>query len=636
MADIANPNALIFLLIWIPVVILYLIWQKTKKESFSTLMFFLKGIKEREKKLSIKRITQLPLLLLQLFILGLLVLSLANPYTIGAKKKLDEVIFIIDASASMNAKDFGEKRFDKAKKLLFSLLDSIDGNIGIIFAKNTPELIVQPTDNYKDIKNTVNSLECKSTKTNIGDAILLANTILEGKEGKKTVYILSDISYSQLGYPVEDATNLLRANGIDTSFVDINNRGENVGIVGATVTRDTNNLNVFYTFLRIKNYKEKSEELKANIYLDGKLIHSEKIFLSSKEAKSITYTGSTSLGVHTLRFSIDAKDDLETDNVAFGILPEIRMHKVLLIERKEAPPYLRLALESLPNIKLDLAQPPVIPSKLDDFDVIIFGDVPHDHLLPGIDKDLSGYVKRGGGLIVLGSDLRALSLIKEVLPVNLQSIVKEKTDVIPVGEHSILKDTSFKNVFVERYVSNNPKNGSLTIAESLDRNSLISLRISGGKVVFLSFYPDKTTNFQYDPSFPVYWYHALEWSSKNQGIIPEKNILTGSIITANSKVRITDPNGKAFFLEPSAPFPLEHIGIYTIEHNNLREYLAVNLLNEKESDIAFKQTVSDDKLIQKPEYVTLTENKRNWYPFILSFVMLFLLIEWMYYTENLR
>ncbi|MFQ6052014.1 MAG: VWA domain-containing protein [Candidatus Hydrothermarchaeota archaeon] len=635
MVNIANPNALIFLLIWIPVIILYLIWQKTKKESFSTLMFFLRSIKERKKKITIKRITHLPLLLLQLFILGLLVLSLANPYTIGAKKKIDEVIFIIDASASMNARDFGETRFEKAKEILFSLLDSIDGNAGVILAKNNPELIIHPTDNYREVKNAVNSLECKSTKTNIGDAILLANTILEGKKGKKTVYVLSDISYSQLGYPLEEAANLLRSNDINVLFLDINNRGKNIGIVGSTVARDPSNLNVFYTFLRIKNYKENSEEIKLNINLDKKLIHTEKIFLKSKEAKSMTYTGSTTLDAHILRFSIDAEDDFEIDNVAYGVLPEIKMHRVLLVERKKASPYLRLALESLPNVKLSLAYPPVIPSNLDDFDAVILGDVPYDYILPGIDKDLGDYVRKGGGLIVLGKDLRTIGLIKDILPVNLESVMEKKTDIIPVAEHQILKDVSFKNVFLERYIGNEPKNGSFIIAESPDKNPLISLRISAGKVVFMSFYPDKTTNFQFTPSFPVFWYHVVEWTSRNQGIISQKNALTGSVITANTEVLINDPRGVTSSLKPSTPFPLDHTGIYTVEHNGLREYLAVNLLDEMESDIAFKQSLSGEELIQKPESITLTENKKLWYPFILSLVMVFLLVEWMYYTENL-
>lgn len=66
-------------------------------------------------------------------------------------ENVDEIVFILDASASMKAQDtsIGESRFDRAKEMITAIVEKLAGiNVSLMVFSGNEELLVPPTTDY--------------------------------------------------------------------------------------------------------------------------------------------------------------------------------------------------------------------------------------------------------------------------------------------------------------------------------------------------------------------------------------------------------------------------------------------------------------------------------------------------------
>ena len=156
-------------------VILYLRRPKPQDKVIPSLMFIIQE-KKRSNQFSFfqKLMTNL-LFLLQLFsILGLSLVAAAPFIKLKYDATLENTVIILDVSASMQAKEKGVSRFDKAigeaKKVL-------SGSNSIILTENTP-LIALEMEGTDIALEVLSKIKPRATTTNLGDALLLAKDIL--------------------------------------------------------------------------------------------------------------------------------------------------------------------------------------------------------------------------------------------------------------------------------------------------------------------------------------------------------------------------------------------------------------------------------------------------------------------------
>src|SRR3989338_378723 len=173
-AGVTNLIGLFALLSLIPFIILYLRRPRPKNETIPSLMFLVQENQKSKQHSFFQRFTSNLLFFLQLLVLLLLSLAIASPYVnIPYDVTKENTVVIIDASASMQAREDGEMRFEKA---LDEAKGAFSGRNTIILAENNPIVVLEEesTDLAKDV---LGKLKPRATTTNLGDALLLAKDI---------------------------------------------------------------------------------------------------------------------------------------------------------------------------------------------------------------------------------------------------------------------------------------------------------------------------------------------------------------------------------------------------------------------------------------------------------------------------
>src|SRR5580692_8867278 len=101
----ANPAALAWALLLVPVVIFYILKIRLKRVPVSTVLFWQQIFDEKRPRSIWQRLRHLISLLVQLALVALLVAALAEPLFSWEAMSARRIVLVLDNSASMNATD---------------------------------------------------------------------------------------------------------------------------------------------------------------------------------------------------------------------------------------------------------------------------------------------------------------------------------------------------------------------------------------------------------------------------------------------------------------------------------------------------------------------------------------------------
>ncbi|RLI89208.1 MAG: hypothetical protein DRO62_02135 [Candidatus Altiarchaeales archaeon] len=632
---LTNPWALTGLLLVIPIILIYLLKPKPRHIKFPTIMFITRIEKDKRFRLFPRRFIRDPLLIIQLLIVFLLVLAIANPFFISQaeKRPMGNIVFVIDSSASMQSTDIYPNRFSRAKELAKKILEDADpkSSFSIILAENIPIVVLKNSDR-ETTRTVLDRLTCADTPTNIGDSILFARDMLSDVKTNREIYVFSDFSNSE-GMDVELVSKLTSRDGIDTKLIKISGGGNNIGITDIDAKRFLTNRNRFYLTFTLENFNSEEITVEGEILVDGNSIESIREKIPGRSTRLIHTEGDISPEFHIVTVRIDNEDDLTIDNKAYAIIPEIKKYNVLLITDDDSDIYLEHALKSSPDIKLTKAISPVIP-EFDGFDTIVQGEMNKELLLRGMYGDLRLYVEEGGNLVVLAcSDLGDIGDpdLEVLLPVKLEWIKNLESKIEIVKDHEILKDTVLEDIIVKRYFKCSAKNESEVVAEVAGTPEIAYHKYGRGRVVYVGLNPNPSwSNFYYSSSMPIFWFQLIRWINRAETATTMYNFKTGESLPVKLTINITTPSNE--ILE-GRNIILDETGIYKTEFPGNKEQIAVNLANEKESDIAGSievDTISAGSEIKREKI----DVEQDLYPYLLSIVLLLLIIELIYYIRR--
>src|SRR5262249_51492592 len=141
--NFANPSALLWVGLAIPIVALYVLKVRLRRAPVSTSLFWRQVFPEKRPRSLWQYLRHLLSLLVQILLLGLLVTALAEPFL--EKEVLDarRMVLVIDNSASMNATDVVPNRLDKAKQLAQRLVDGMHyrDEMAVVLAGGKPRVV---------------------------------------------------------------------------------------------------------------------------------------------------------------------------------------------------------------------------------------------------------------------------------------------------------------------------------------------------------------------------------------------------------------------------------------------------------------------------------------------------------------
>ncbi|MEM2924658.1 MAG: BatA domain-containing protein [Methanocellales archaeon] len=613
-----NSLFLIALASLIPVIILYLIKPKPREIKIPSLMFIMYTEKKEKKYHSIlRKLIAEPLLLIQLFALAALSIALAGPYIYAAAAGFDHTVIVLDASASMQAKDVKPSRFAQAIDLAKQYTQ---GRVSIILAMNTPVLIFE-RGGARDANLVLDQLQPSATSANLGDAILLAKGLI-GKERGRIVVISDFAGWEGLSPLI--AEKIIASKNIEVEYVQVasDTNPKNVGII-STKFKDSE-----LSFV-VKNFAAEEKRVTIYVYLNDRFQSSDKRIIPAYSSDFFTLTNITQKGgVLKINLEVEGEDDLPIDNILYISIPQVKNRRVLVISENITSP-LHIAISVLPNTKLINATPPVLPKF--DQDLVVLSNVKQNSLLPGTLADLKSYVEGGGNLVVLATqDLPKLG-INELLPVEIIGLSNNSSSIVVDLENEFSRDIDFG--WVNNYFNARAKNNSIVIASALrDGTPIVAYWVKGlGRVIYLgtncAFGDVISGDFYLKTNYPVFWLQLIDWVSATPNLM-DFNFKTGEILPFSSEQIVTFESQAGAKTIETKNLLLNEVGIYSIGDRKI----SANLLDEHESNLSPSEFSSEAAALLKKTELSGEKQieKLNLKPYVLCFVLALVILELIY------
>ncbi|VVB91238.1 Uncharacterised protein [uncultured archaeon] len=601
----ANQMGLYALLSIIPLIIIYLLRPRPLKIKIPSLMFLMDI--ERKKRLNVfRKFLKDPLFLIQLFILILTSLAVAEPFII-ANEELGggRTVLILDASASMQA----DGRFDRAVTEANKFTSSMNT---IILAENVPVMVVKdvPAGSASD---TLKKLKAKATSADISAAMQLGRQMLP--EGGRMVVVSDFATWN--GEDPAVTKSLVEANGISVDFVTVTGRTDNIGIVGGAFEGSD------YKII-VHNFNKVSQTVKLEASTDDVNILTTNLDIKPESNEYFTISN---LAPGTTKISINPNDALAVDDNAYVIIPVSVKKDVLYITDNPKTPSI-VALKLIPFTTVTKTGTNSIPPLSTYPIVFVSGSLSPDGV-----KSLSDHVNGGRTAVIIASpDLTNM----DMLPVELGEISNETSLNIVQGSR-MTENIAIGTINVKKHFKATLKRGAVSLVEGGDKSPMLAYWKYGKGIVIYSGLADPAGDNIFDPlntmvwndfhalpEYPLFWKQMLEWITGSLDV-SEYNAKTGQYINLPARETVKTPSESV----TTELLLLDEVGIYNLPGKDV----AVNLYDEKESNLA-GSGISVQPSEQKPiSYTTQTVRAPKDLAVYLIIIAILLVILELYYLH---
>jgi len=364
-----------YLLFLIPIIVLlYFLKLKRKRHVVPSVILWLKTIKNIKTNIPFARLRKNLLLPLQILFLLLAILGLSRPAWKGQTKLGKHTILIIDNSASMQATDIKNSRFDSAKKNAKELVERLNPSdrMLLIEAGATPTIKVTFTSDKLKLKDAIEKLRPYDVISDMKMALELAASTAKGLEGAEIV-ILSDTAMDEQSSSINQGE---WASDFSRGRTDIfGKRCNNVAITKFNVARIHSDSVKYQPFCELMNFSEIEQNPMAYLSIDGHIISGKAINLPPGERKAIRWddVDDQNFDQNILQVELELQDDLKVDNVAYAILRKVqKLRTLLVIEEKNL--FLERVIETQPNASLNTISLRKYLGPTDN-DIVIFNNV---------------------------------------------------------------------------------------------------------------------------------------------------------------------------------------------------------------------------------------------------------------------
>ncbi len=611
---INNPIALLFAAT-IPVIIaLYLLRLKRKKKVVASTFFWTEMVQDLQANVPFQKLRWNILLLLQILIAAAIITAMIDLSVRAALNEGQRTIFVVDTSASMNAKDEGSTRFENAVDdiMLYCRNLSAREEVMIIEAGEYAQTALDFTDRTQAIERALGSIKTQDTRSDLATAYALAMS-RASEIDKPKIIIVSDFS----GVDVD----LFRDPPYPVSFLDSGGSARNVGITDFMITglSESGNMVSFNAFLSVRNYIDRPVEFNVEFHVAGELVDVRSMTIESgsrcgKVYSDIPYTD----GVIEVR--LDMEDDLETDNVAYAILPASDSMEVLVAGDD---PFLLLALAGIPGIRL---------YKID-----------RSEYVPGAGYDLTFFPGWAPEVLPTGNYVFFNPPDREYLPVTVTGQVEYPSVTDWDDGHPMLRfiNPGSFNVFAASAVE--PDQGSMVLVDADSTPLMVYGERNYLRAVVFPF--DLTnTDLITRPTFPILIFNVVSFyrtylESGSSGLRTQ-GIEAVRVDSLGEKVKLRGPDG----IELKFPIDAGHAyidvsraGVYTMEieggTDDSKTTLVANFFDEAESDIASVQNMDEVMGEDRVLRFEVEGEKRVW-KWLSVIALLILSAEWYFYHRK--
>jgi Ca-activated chloride channel homolog len=350
MIQFAHPAALWLLTLIIPIVLLYLLKQKRREVEVPSVMLWKQAIEDLRAHTPFQKLRTNLLLLLQILIILLLTAVLAQPYLPKGVRESQKVILVLDASASMKARDIKPDRFHVAKNELGKILDGLSPShqVMLITLSSRASILETFTTNIDAVKKTLSNIKPQDVAGDWQELLLLLQP-LSKTNPRPRIVIASDFS--------DMPSNL----GSEIPFdpLPVGKESQNIGIVRAVLQPLPENPTQQLLFYQLKNFGNRSADVNVGIHSDSGLIDAFHSSIAPQKQEDRTIELNVQQPM-LLRIQIENKDVFPLDN-DFVLWAKPSVAYAVQMYLKDV--FLMKALQALPSVRLQDHAPVIISNR---------------------------------------------------------------------------------------------------------------------------------------------------------------------------------------------------------------------------------------------------------------------------------
>ena len=542
-----------WLLVALPIIAFYILKTRLRKREVATLLFWDQLFEEKRQRSLWQNLRHWLSLLLQLLFVGFVGFAIADPLWKSQSTKGQELILVVDNSASMQAVDpeSGVSRLEDAIRQANEVSKGLrqGDQIALMTSGSSVRVAVGMTDFAPAIQEALAEIQPTDGPTEVLDAIDAARKLAKDAE-RRRVIVFTDAC-------LDDREQLEFAE--DVRVMPIGRTQDNVAITTFQVRRSVSDPIGYALLVEIQNFGENDVETRLKLQLADALVDVIPIQLAPGETFRKTINGTSREG-GVLLGELGIEDALATDNVARAIVPGRPLIPVTLVADDETESfYLRSVFESIPLVKLTDAPNDFDPASAPVNSLTVFsGAVPKS--LPTGPTLIVNPTKDGpDGTWKIGESMQSPIIAKQEKSSPLLRHVQLQNVILAGGRNIEINDALGE---------------ATTLLETAESSSvLVAVERPAGRVLILA--ADlESSDLPLRIAFPVMMTNAMNWFFRQSGDMSPA-ISTGQIASVHwdlggsestKQATLVDPNGGQRRVTLSADRvaigPIEQTGVY--------------------------------------------------------------------------
>ncbi len=518
---------------------------------------------------------------LQVALLGVLALAVARPYWEERAEAVTNAraVLVFDVSASMQALEAGERRFDQARRKAGEVLATLDRNteVMVIAVAAHPRVVVSFTRDRSALARALESLEPSDGPTRLSLGVELAHSTASGS-GEVEIDVFTDLPSDTVGYSPSA--------GERVRYFRFGRTDDNVALAALRVYQNPfQDPHEARGYALIKNYAHKPKDLSLHVTLASKPVLDDTLHLGGQESRVVEIPKLGDSG--RVEAWLDVSDALAVDNRALAFVRPARRIRVLAVTDNAAVRSDLVALaRAVPTLDVRTVAPTEFrKDEAAGADVAIFhGFVPAE---PVAVNALYSYPPSGNDFLRSARDVVGAQILDwndadpilhdlryvEALPLDRARLLE-----LPAWAHTLIASRAEGREFPLAFAGETAGRRVVCFGFDLGGRSLV-----------------KSENL----SLLLVMLNALRWLTPPDGNSPlqvDVGDTYREILPAPAPISVTAPDGRADTLPAKGRLSIEltRAGEYRVTAGGLTRTLYANVFDADESDIGRSAFVAEE------------------------------------------
>ncbi|QUG40926.1 BatA and WFA domain-containing protein [Psychrobacillus sp. INOP01] len=560
----------------IAVLLYYFFRKKYVKKSVSSTLFWQEAMKETKASPYLQHLQRNALFYLQMLAMLLLVLALLQPYWKTKAIAGEQIVFIVDTSATMKVNANNSiSLFEQHREKMLELVEQLAGKpLTLITTGNEPAVLLRQEMNTEQMIKEIKKLEISYEAENMSKSLDFAQSFFQNKA--TSVYIFTD-ELERQSLPLQHENVSWNVEALTTNITNAS-----IKRFGATETA-----NGISTLVQLENQSNKEVVTELTISNEEKKLVSEVVKLPPKE--TITLSFDDLVNSSYLKANIDIQDSylLDNENIVF-------------------------MQDQLSNVFIDSSIHSLVRTAFQSLDINV-SSVPSEQV---------GLLKEEGIIVTNQFGIKGETQKPTLYIGRNDAFPKEVNGIVQTTESPLFAFANLSDIYVSSVYP--PIDGYTTIA-TIGEDPFIQTSPTGDIIILADI---QMTDWPLSPTFPLFMWSVKEHLSAGSDYLgtftpnERKPLSLGAtaeweIYTMDDEYEYAIENGGKF-VAPSEP------GLYVLRSNDIVKNLSIILpQEEKVIDKGTSYKVTGQQINASDDH-----QAHSFVPYILFLLVLLFVIEW--------